>query len=209
MELDNLKYVWKRLELDIPAPDHNDQILEMIARRSLDPVAKMKRNLLIELVLAILFYAPLTIWYVFDFNGKLPEVSGFLLLILLLFIVYYYRKYKLLNQMQNISYPLKENLEHQIGTLEKYLRVYLIMGLLIPLCILFLGVLMYVKLPQPSGPTWFYADPTRPLWKVALLWIGMLVVASIFIYFADRWYVNKLYRGHIRKLKALLREING
>jgi len=208
MELDNLKYVWKRLDLDIPEHARNEQILEMIARGSQDPVARMKRNLLMELILAILLYVPLTIWFVFDFNGKLPEVSGFLLLILLLFIVYYYRKNKLLNQMQNISYPLKENLERRIETLEKYLRFYLITGLLIPLCILFLGALMYAKLPHPPGSTLFYANPAHPLWKVALLWIGMLVAASIFIYFADRWYVNKLYRGHIRKLKEMLQEIN-
>jgi hypothetical protein len=80
--------------------------------------------------------------------------------------------------------------------------------MLIPICILFLGGLMYGKLPHPPGRSFFYTHPAHPLWTVVLLWIGILASASIFIYFADRWYVNRLYSGHIRKLKEMLEEIN-
>jgi hypothetical protein len=208
MELESLKYVWKHLEEDNDTMEGETQILQLIAKKSEDPIARMKHNLLIEFFLAILVYVPLSIWYLLDFNGKLPEVSVFLLLTLLFFSLYYYRKNNLLQQMQDLNHPIKENLERQIGMLEKYLRFYLISGMVIPICILFLAVLMYGKLPHPPGPAIFYIHPAHPIWQVILIWAGILMVATLGIYFADRWYINKLYLSHIRKLKEILREIN-
>jgi Flp pilus assembly protein TadB len=208
MELDNLKYVWKRLEEDRGGYRNEDRIREILSKRQLIPVSRMKRNLLIELLLACLLYTPLCIWYWFDFNHRFPEVSGFLLLLLVFFMVYYYRKSRLLTEMQNLSCPVKENLERRIATLEKYIRFYLILGGLIPVCILFLGLLMYGKLPRPSWSNPFYTDSHHSLWQVILLWTAIVLFASIAIYFLDRWYVNRLYNRQIKKLKEMLREIN-
>jgi hypothetical protein len=208
MELDNIKYVWKRIQEQEGNGETTVQIQELLEKKSQHPITRMKSNLRIEFFLSVGLYLPLIGWYLFDFNGKLPEVAGFLLLIFLVFMAYYYRKHRLFNEMQNLSFPVKENLERQIITLEKYLRFYRRADLLIPLCLLFLAGLMYTKLPSPLGPSLFYTHPSHPLWKILLLWMGILVFSSGLIYFADRWFVNRWYTDHIRKLKGMLEEIN-
>jgi hypothetical protein len=209
MELDNLKYVWKRLEMAEVKTETTQQILDMLAKKSQHPIDRMKKNIRIEFLLSVGLYLPLIGWYLFDFNGKLPEVAGFLLLIFLFFMGYYYRKYRLLNEMQNLSFPVRQNLERQIIRLEKYLRFYRRADLLVPVSLIFFAALMYTKLPLPLGPSLFYTHPAHPLWKVLLLWLGILAFSSTLIYFADRWFVSRWYTDHIRKLKEMLGEISG
>jgi len=92
--------------------------------------------------------------------------------------------------------------------LEKYVRFYLISGtVLAPVMVLFMGALMYIKLPNPAKLSILYVSPTNPLWKVILLWIIFLSVLTAVIYYTNVWYVRKLYGKHIDKLRELLKEI--
>jgi hypothetical protein len=65
MELDNLRYVWKRLGEEEAAREKEGLILDLIAKNSAGPLSRMKRNLLIEFVLAVLLYVPLKNTFVF------------------------------------------------------------------------------------------------------------------------------------------------
>ena len=208
MELESLKYIWKQMD-ESAHQQSDDKVIAMLNKKSKSTVAKMKRNLFFEMILAIIFYVPLIVYYLLGFNGKLSGVAWFMLFILAIFIVYYYLKNKLLKEMLCVGCQVKANLQRQATTLEKYVRFYFVAGtILIPVTILFLGILMYWKLPPPPAPTPFYITPGNPLWKVILLWFVLLILTLAFIYFANIWYVNKLYGRHINKLKQLLAEMN-
>src|SRR5687767_7979206 len=154
MELDNLKEVWKGWdEKQIPSST-SAEILGMVNKKSQSPIAKMKRNLLLELILVIVLYGACITYYFFAFEGKLTEISWFMLGMALFFIGYYYRKNKLLNEMQCVSCQVKSNLQRQVSTLEKYVRFYLIAGtLLVPVAALFFVWLIYEKMPVPRKPS--------------------------------------------------------
>ena len=136
MELDNLKSIWQN---ESSLQQKQDEELRLLLNKpSNSPVAKMKKNLFMELVLVLVTYSLMILYYYFAFSGRLWEISLFMLGIALIFIVYYYRKNKLLNQMQCLNCQVKSNLERQVKVLEQYVRIYLIAGtLVVPLAFFF------------------------------------------------------------------------
>jgi len=201
MELDQLKSIWQKE----PSPQKgSEHMLPMLSRRSNNPIARMKRNLLIELIAVVLLYGFTIIYYAIAFRGRLSEVSWFMISIAVFFFIYYYRKNKLLNEMECVSCQVKSNLERQVRTLEKYIRFYLIAGTaLIPLTILFFSIILYVKLP--SVPT---SVKVFPLWESSSVWIVGILISTVLAYYLNKWYVRKLYGKHVQKLKELLAEMD-
>jgi hypothetical protein len=207
MELENLKSIWK--DIDRPETQQtNEQIIAMLNKRSKSPISRMKRNLMVEAVMVIVLYGFGMLYYFTAFEGNFNAVSWLLLGTGLFFIGYYYKKNKLLNEVTCVTCHVKSNLERQVKMLEKYVRFYLISGtVLAPVMVLFMGALMYIKLPNPAKLSILYVSPTNPLWKVILLWIIFLSVLTAVIYYTNVWYVRKLYGKHIDKLRELLKEI--
>lgn len=206
MELDELKNIWQKE----PEPRQNqDQyLLSLLARRSNSPIAAMKRNLLWELVAVIVLYSGSIIYYFFAFGGKMAELSWFMLIVGLIFVAYYYRKNKLLNSMQCVACQVKSNLELQLGTLEKYVRFYLIAGnVLAPVAMLAVGYMVFVQYPQRL-------DMPKTIWNdkyiqlVALIYFIVMALLCVGIFFLNKWYVNKLYGRHIDRLKKMLKELS-
>jgi len=204
MELDQFKAIWQKESSPQKASEH---MLPLLNRRSNNPIARMKRNLLTELVAVVLLYGFTIVYYAIAFRGRLNEVSWFMITIALCFLVYYYRKNKLLNEMECVSCQVKSNLERQVKTLEKYIRFYLIAGtVLIPLTILFFSFILYWKLPAiPSSV--FFPRKGFPLWETSSAWILLVLVSTVLAFYLNKWYVMKLYGKHVNKLKELLAEM--
>jgi hypothetical protein len=204
MELDQLKSIWQKE----PSPSKgSEHMLPMLNRRSNNPIARMKRNLLFELIAVVLLYGFTIIYYAIAFRGRLSEVSWFMIAIALFFVIYYYRKNKLLNEMECVSCQVKSNLERQVITLEKYIRFYLIAGTaLIPLTILFFSIILYVKLPAIPISV-FFPRKNYPLWETGIAWIVLILISTVLAFYLNKWYVRKLYGKHVQKLKALLAEM--
>ena len=209
MELESLKYMWHTLETP-PAPaQRREEILALMERRSRGPVAKMRRNLLGELILIAATYIPAILFYLFDFGGKLSEIAGLLLLLLVVFAAYFYRKNRLLKEMQCISCQVRSNLQRQVSTLRKYIRFYTITGtLMIPFMAVFSVIIIHWKLPSSFGSALFYRLSGAPWWKNPVYWGILLVPVTIGIYYVNVWYVNKLYGRHIGKLQEMLDEMD-
>lgn len=207
MDLDQLKDIWK--ELDHPAGEQGKQeILAMLKKRSQGPIAKMKRNLKMELILVVVSYSAFIIHFFMSFDHQFQSVSWFLLVIALLFLGYYYKKNKLLKEMQQVSGKVKTHLERQVQTLEKFVKVYLIGGsALVPLCLGFYGWIYHEQVQDPSVRTIFFTSDENPLWKAILAWSALTLALTVIIYFANVWILNKLYGNHIRKLKQILKEM--
>ncbi|MGN6492544.1 MAG: hypothetical protein ACTHLE_11155 [Agriterribacter sp.] len=206
MELDELKEIWKQAEATQEVPHRsNDEILQMMQEPSKSPVAKMRRNLLMELLVVVISVSCVSIYYFTAFEGRLQEVSWAYIVLALLFFGYYYQKNKLLKSMQCVACRVKSNLELQLKTLEKYVKLYLIIGTaLIPvmLCFLYYLVLSYKKIPISNS---FGMSGNED--KFTLLYLLFTVTFTVVLYFLNRWYIHFLYGRHISKLKALIREM--
>ncbi|HYE56239.1 MAG TPA: hypothetical protein VD996_15425 [Chitinophagaceae bacterium] len=202
MELEQLKDLWPK---DTGTRQKQDNyLLSLLSKRSNSPIAIMKRNLRWELIAVIILYTVTIVYYFFAFSRSMTEISWLMLGIGVLFLVYYYRKNKLLNDMQCVACQVKSNLEQQVGTLEKYVRFYLLAGnILYPLTMLVVGYIAIVLYPHrmhPSGPVYYSTS-------LIIKYLVLTAALSIGMYFANKWYVNRLYGQHIRKLKAMLNEM--
>ncbi len=196
MELDNLKEAWKGHTVK-NAAESNEDILSMLHKKSQRPIAKMKRNLFRELIAIIVLYTASIIYYITADRGKFWEVALMLFIIGVLFLFYYYRKNKLLNKMECVACEVKSNLQQQVSTLEKYVRFYFLVGIILtPLAYFAAGFFVLYKSPGITMSTSFY------MW-----FIGSGIIMTIVLYFLNVWYVNKLYGQHVKQLKELLKQM--
>lgn len=211
MELESLKYVWHNLEVRPRESHHSDaEIIALLHKRSKGPVAKMRRNLLAELILVLVTYIPAGLFYLIDFEGKLSGVSWLFGLGMVLFAGYYYRKDRLLKGMLCVSCQVRSNLQRQITTLKKYIRFYTLAGtIMIPVMTICTYLIVRWKFPPSPGSALFYRIAGTPWWENPLSWLSLLVPVTIGVYYVNVWYVNKLYGRHIQKLQELLREMEG
>ena len=205
MELDQLKSIWQS---DADQSKEDAQLLSIMTRRSNNPIARMKRNLLYELIAIVLLYGFTIAYYALAFHGQMNEVSWFMIAIAFCFFIYYYRKNKLLNKMECLSCQVKSNLQRQVNTLEKYVKFYLLAGTaLVPLTIIFFTWLIYVKSPLKPKSILYFSD-AYALWQTILAWLVVISVSTVMIYYANKWYVTRLYGNNIVKLKQLLAELD-
>ena len=205
MELDQLKDIWKK---ETVQSKEDEQLISLMSRRSNNPIARMKRNLLFELIALIVSYGVTIAYYAYAFQGKMSEVSWFMVAIAFCFFIYYYSKNRLLNKMECLTCQVKSNLQRQVSTLERYVKFYLVSGTaLVPLTIFFFAWLLYVK--SPSKPiSVLYPSTAYPWWQTALVWLALVGICTLLVYYLNKWYVKKLYGNHIQKLKKLLAEMN-
>ena len=206
MELDQWKDIWKD---EGQQPSNDAQKLQtLLEKKSKSPLAKMKRNLKMELWIIILSYGAMIVFYFIAFKGSMSAVSWFMLFIGLLFVVYYQRKNKLLTEMECFSCQVKSNLQKQTTTLEKYIRIYLIGGtVLAPLSLLFFGWFFYTKAWRNVNDSIFYPGEHNPMWKAILAWVILTTIVTFLFYLLNKWYVRKLYGKHVEKLKEVLSEM--
>jgi hypothetical protein len=209
MDLDQLKDIWKGLDEPVSDNHGKQEILALLKKRSQGPIAKMKRNLRVELILVIVSYSAVIIHFFTAFDQELSSVAWFLLIIGVLFLGYYFKKNKLLNEMQHLSGQVKLHLERQVHTLEKFVHFYLLAGAaLVPLCLAFFGWIFYQELPDISANSIFFVSSDNPLWKAIVAWTILSVGLTVLVYYANVWLLGRLYGDHIRKLKDIIAEMS-
>jgi len=206
MELDELKNIWKDKSIEAAGAD---KISAMIRKQSQSPIARMKRNLRMELLILIFSLGIVAAYYFIAFKSEYSIIGWVYALLLVLFCYYFFRKNKLLNEMQCSSCRVKSNLELQLRILERYVRFYLISGTaILPILFIFLGIVLYYKKAALINETILYPSATNPVWEFLLAWFILLSVSTTIMWVLNRGYVNKLYGRHISKLKQLLAQIN-
>lgn len=205
MELELLKELWEEAE-NKPAndPASGDAILEMTKKADLSIVSGMRRNLLIEVIVVLVCVAAIAVFYFAAFNGQLQEVSWMYIIIAAGFLFYYYRKNTLLKRMQCTVCDVRSNLQIQLNTLEKYMRLYLIGGtILVPAVLAAFYLLVQYK-----------HILILPLSNISaglglVLYVALSVILTVALFFFHRWYIYKLYGRYIQRLKQLLEEMSG
>lgn len=209
MELEQWKDIWNS-DLPAPPPEDREQLKRLLSAKSSSPVAKMKRNLNMELWLIILSYGLAIAYYFVAFESRMTEISWFMLLVAAGFIAYYWRKRRLLLEMECVSCEVRSNLQMQIRSLEKYIRFYLIAGTaLVPVSLVFFGWLFHSKarFTDPDNP-FFPSDKTSPGTSL-LAWAVLIIVLTTALYFLNKWYVRTLYGRHVEKLRKVLDDMEG
>lgn len=197
MELEQLKEIWSNVESKQPGPSASE-LQAMLQKKSQSPIAKMKRNLIWELITILVFYS-ITIFSLRHYEKIFVSLTILLLIIGLLFGIYFYFKYRLLHSMECLTCEVKSNLQMQLQTLEKYVRIYFVFGnLLTPIVFFVTGFITYM---QRDGE--LTISPLR-FWIIFSI-IGILF--SVAVYFLNKWYLHKLYGQHIRKLKDILHDM--
>ena len=206
MELDDMKNIWNDEGIEAAGAD---TISAMIGKQSQSPIAKMKRNLRMELWILVPSLGIGAIYYFIAFKSEYSIIGWVYTLLLALFCYYFFRKNKLLNEMQCSSCRVKSNLELQLKMVERYVRFYLVSGTAtLPVLLIFMGIVLYYKKPSLINKNVLYPSATNPVWKFLLAWFILLSVSTTIMWVLNRGYVNKLYGRHINKLKHLLAQIN-
>lgn len=203
MELEQWKDIWKKQE-DSPTPS----LREMLGKPSNSPIAKMKRNLILELIAVLIGFGAVVLYYMNAFKGKFQEVAWLYLAMMIMFIVYFVFKLRLLNKMECMACEVKSNLVKQVHTLEKYVKFYLIAGTaLIPTVIIFFYFFTRIHFPQSMR---MFPSPsdTASLFKS----LGMLTIvcltSTIGMFYINKWYIRKLYGNQIERLKKMLEQLD-
>lgn len=203
MELDQLKEMWGDMAT-VKNGSSDEEIQAMLRKKSKSPIAKMKRNLMIEMIAVILLYAWIIIDYVMKFKGVMLSIPLLIFVLGVLFMIYYIRKRKLLKDMECVTCEVKSNLQQQLTILGKYVRFYMLAGtLLFPLTMIFVSTVMFFYSQEMKQAK----EPTSFLLFLAIV-TGIAIILTIPIYFLNKWYVRKLYGQHVEKLKLIVNEMS-
>jgi len=206
MELDQLKEMWDDVGSKEKGPSA-DELQVLLQKKSKSPIAKMKRNLFMELLFILVLYVLTVAYYFLNFSGGMLSLAWMLIVIGVLYLLYYRQKRKLLNRMECVSCEVKSNLSMQLRVLEKYVKFYMWVGtLLFPVVFIASGVIVLLYSPDTT------ADPvTRErffIWVFLAVMIVFAAVLTVPVYFLNKWYVRKLYGQHIERLKKIVDEMN-
>lgn len=204
MELDNLRAIWKG-SVSLPAATTQVELEEMLSKKSHSPIAKLKRNLLRELIAVVIMYASTIFYYLFENKPGMIYLAVMLIVLGALYGWFYVAKRRLLNSMECVSCEVKSNLSLQLKTLEKYVKLYLWVGTLLIPVILISSFLIGLYFGDNGE---FLAKMGNKIFAVFAAWVLISLVLTIPVYFLNKWYVHKLYGQHVKKLKSILNEMN-
>lgn len=206
MDLDQFKEMWSEVGHHEQGPSA-EELQALLQKKSKSPIAKMKRNLLIELIFVLVLYVSTVYYYFAHFTGGMLGLAWMLMLIGVFYLLYYYQKRKLLNKMECVSCEVKSNLSMQLITLEKYVRFYMWSGVVMfPVVFIFSCLVVFFYSPEVS---------TNPQIKekafVAVFVAVIIVFAAVLtipMYFINKWYVRKLYGQYVDQLKLIVQEMS-
>jgi hypothetical protein len=200
MELEKLKEM-----LNQSAASDNEvsatSLEKILSTKSKSVVGKMKRNLMIELSLMILLYG----YVILKYFNNMTAISWLLGGIELIFLIYFIIKHRLLNRLECPSCKIQCNLTKQLNALERLLRFYLWIGvLLIPMTALGSFWIGYAYYSYPGG----LPKELSFLLLTSAIILAATLLLCIPLYFFTKWYIRKLYGAHIEKLKMMMNELN-
>ena len=205
MEIETLKEIWVATNQEECQASSDPDILNMLHAKSGGLIARMKQNLLFELIMVIIIFSGVAFYYFTAFSGRLSQVAWAYILLALVFVVYYYHKNKLLKEMQCITCRVKSNLQMQVLKLEQYIRLYLVAGtLMVPILMILFFVLFMVRHWWPGLSQMHLNSSLFSTMAYFLIMIGLTVLT----WYLNKWYLNCLYGRHIKNLKSVYEEMN-
>ena len=206
MELDSLKEIWQS---QAEAPDRDEEFYrDMLNVRSNNPIARMQRNLMFELVVVVGLYGAVAAFYFIAFSGVWTIVSWIYIALGAFYIVYFYFKYRLLSKMQCLTCHVKSNLRRMIESLERFVRFYLYSGTAMVFTLFwFFWIMLAVNVPHLGDRSVFFPSASRSYWQAGATAAFPILVITVISHLLTKWTINKLYGRHIRKLQEILSQM--
>jgi hypothetical protein len=203
MELDTLKNIFLET-MQQPVTVSGEKEVQLILKRSSrSEISKLKRNLRLELLFAVLFCVFPVFIFLKSQGLYVSLFSVMTFLIIAEFCIRISRILKAINRFEHASRAVKQHLRLLIHILKKFSRLYLQSTmLLIP--ILFTAAFVFIYLDNAQkNPLLFRIDYSR----TAVVYSAAFICWSVGMYFFTKWYLNKIYGKHLQKLTEQLQEI--
>jgi amino acid transporter len=209
MELDELKYqLNQRLATD-HASRSNADISALLKKKTHSVISKIKRSLIIEMVLCVLFFvAMLYVCFITNYWSIRVYFGVFTVLTVLMTLVLYYL-YRRTDTLSDSDRPIKANLQTLVGLLEEFVKRYFQFTMaLLPVCFMFSMILSYadpVEIPEIEK---FSVKVFTARWQV-MVFLGVYMIAlAISVYYFTKWYLKKLYGNYLNELKQYIAELD-
>lgn len=204
MELEDLKQIWRNAEDAAEAGDKKPDLRAGIHNASQNLFYRMRRNLFVELLIVLVSVTVVAVYYFMAYEGRLREISWLYMLLAGVFGLYYYKKNRLLQAMQSSASNVKANLQLQLKTLEKWVRLYLIAG---TLCVPLVMAVFYTVLRNNHFIIQAPFKVASNSIGFGLIYLLFTVTFTVLLFFFHKWYVQRFYGRHIKKLKSLVAEM--
>ena len=203
MELEELKYLFIEHSSKAPNKSSPETIAAMLKRRSASQTAALKKNLLIELVIAVLFsFFP--VYILTSYPGIYTR--GMAILFLLTAAAFGAKIIMLLSAIhryERTSFAIKQRLRLLIDILNRSARLY-VQSTIVAFPLLFAVAALLVYLDNQNKDTLrFVATGT----DAVMIYVVSSLLWCVAMYFFTQWYVKKLYGNHINQLQSHLNEM--
>jgi hypothetical protein len=201
MEIEDLKYIWKK-ESEGFKPKDETELAGMLKGKSSSIVMRLKRNVWIELIFTFLGGLGLLTYALTLPGGALKWTSISILILFVVYSLYYVKKLQLLNRFDPGNDHIRASLQRLVQNLKGYLKFYKRSYSILYPVYFFLGLLFSAI---EHGATGFLNMISRP----GVL-ITLVLGASVFFLcstWLTSWYLKKLYGNHLKKLEAMVKEL--
>ena len=199
MELEDLKNIWKNRPFE---PKQGAEIASMLTGKSKSVIAKIKRNIWLELLLTIIAGLVLLYYTLRVHEGALRWTLIAYLILFTGYIIYYVKKISLLNRFEGSEGNIKTNLERLINDLEVYIRFYrnsysFLYPIYLILILLFLGL-------ERGLDQLLELLQQRKMILYLVFFVSVFLASSLWL---TNWYLRRLYGDHLQKLRNMLNDL--
>jgi hypothetical protein len=208
MELDELKY---QLNQKL-ATDHSSRtdadIAALLKKKTHSVISKLKRSLIIEMILCILFTAAMLYVVVISSYWSIRLYFGVFTVLMFGFTFILYYLYQRTQKLTDSQQPVKANLQAVVALLEEFVKRYFQFTMaLLPVCFVFsliLSSMEPISIPEVDKFALHYFSAR---WQV-LIFLGIyMIVLAVVLYYFTKWYLKKLYGNYLAELKQCMTEL--
>lgn len=209
MELDELKYQLNQKLANDHASRSNADLSALLKKKTFSVIGKLKRSLIIELVLCILFFAAmLYVCFVTDYWSIRLYFGVFTVLLLAMTFILFYL-YRRTNELSNADRPVKSNLHTLVSLLEEFVKRYFQFTMaLLPICFMFSLILSYAEPIEIPEIEKFSIKVFTARWQVMVFLGVYMITLAVVLYYFTKWYLKKLYGNYLKELKQYINELD-
>lgn len=192
MELDDLKHIWQNAGEESQPSMDAEALLRLTKQSSQNIIERLVRNIWYELVVSI-FVVIAWFYYTLFYAEEHWRIGGLTMGIFMIASLgfYLWGLFRLKSiSMADIS--LKESLTQLIKQFKLYIKAYTWLNILLIPFANFLGAYLIFS-PLEDG-----------IKTSAMIAVGMAPL----MWWLMRWYINRLYGQHLKRLESILQELN-
>lgn len=208
MDLDELKY---QLNKKLSA-DHNSRsdadFAALLKKKTGSVIGKLRRSLIIEVVLCVLFAAAMAYVSLITSHWSLRLYFGVFTVLMIVFMFILFYLLRRTSRLSASSMPVKSNLQDFLNLLEEFVKRYFQFTMaLLPICFAFSLLLSYadpIRIPETEK---LVLKIFSARWQVYVFMIVYITALGIGVYYFTKWYLKKLYGNYLNELRSCIAEL--